>query len=399
MVKLIYFRVDPKISGFEKEWLHWIKLWEIEFPLCRMEVELLMFENSKEMNQARCDNFFLSKKLKDKSSSILLNLTSPEHFYHTEAVTCGGLFLGNTESIPAKWLEKFRTMDFIIAFSEWNSNVIKRLMPEKKIFTVPFPIALEGKVVPSIPISLYDVDLAILKDDYRFSAIDLPQSFQQYPLFFAETRLSPLDGIPILISEWFRFMKKGGLGSLVISIDFKRLGERKDEKIRDFIDMAFRLMRRNSLSRSTIYFISDASSNGHSIGEKTWFFSIVDAVVLPSHEGGLLSENTTALLEMEKPIIAPRHSDVADIIPSDYPLTLSWKSENCSFDDEENMVPLTAHWFVIEEGSLVEAMDQFCIMSEETRKEFARNVKKMVNLRYSERTILDAIKSFAGEFL
>ncbi len=389
MKRSVYFRVDPRFTGSEQQWSHWINLWENVFQQDRMEVEFLTFDHARSEGQSKCDQFFARKK-KDTSASFLINLTFPEYFYRVEGVACGGLFLGSCESLPSEWYKKFREMDFIIAFSQWNEDAVKRRLSEKNVFTIPFPVAKEGQGIPSSPLLLHDADLAILKGDYRYSIVDPPRSFEGNPLFFAETRLSPQDGFPVLLSEWFLYKKKGGAGNVIISITPKGNSARKDAKICDLVDSIFRLMRRNRLSHSGIYLLLDGLSGG----QKTSLFSIVDAMISVSHEGGLISENTFDLLEMGKPIIVPNHSDVADILPSDYSLTVPWRSENCSFDDSENLVPVTARWFVVEEGGLVDALDRFCSMTEETKKGLACGVRKNILTRYSESTILGKIASF-----
>ena len=385
----IFLRIDEKKIGLNQDWNSWIELWKKNVHFSSFDLNLISPENSED----EIKTFFIKRKSNNrlKPKDIIINFTSPLSFFRVNGVMNGGYFYGNGGKIPSNWIEKFEEMDFILVPSFWHLNLIEKIFPHKKIFKIPFPIAKVEKNFLNIPIPWIDVDLAILKNDYFIQDLDSNDLISKSPIFLAETKYSTIDGFPIILSEWFRYKKKDGNGILIFNGFLDSLSDIKiKSKIIDFLQMIYRLMRKNKIFTSNIYLIPRKLSKEESCS----LLSIVDCMVSASHESTLITEKILEVLFYGKPIIIPSHSEMRDILPVNYPLTISCTVENCAFISEEDELPMTNYWFIQDEGTISEALHHYCKMTKNEKSYYAQNIWENVNKFYSENVIISEILNF-----
>ena len=96
--------------------------------------------------------------------------------------------------------------------------------------------------------------------------------------------------------------------------------------------------------------------------------SLSDAYVTATYGEGFGGPVVEALI-LERPVIAPRHSSLADILPPDYALQVAWRTLHVGLAGNPPIYPHASSWGLPVRGSLVQALRAFEAMSQASRRQ------------------------------
>lgn len=339
------------------------------------------------------DDWLFEKRPDERKSILVLNFTIPDHFLSLDHALCAGYILGESDTIPSKWIENIRKMNFLCVSSRWQGMILKREIPEAIVSVFPIPLFEKTISHMQSSIPLIDVDGCIVENCLFEDACVMSDLKEEGPVFLFLMDFFSKNGFAMMISEWFQYKRDGGEGILIVDL-FRLPREGSDPSIAwGLIDIIYRIMRRNDLPSSKIFLVPQNLS----IPERRSLQMNCDAlVVLPMGYG--ISGRISEALTTGKPLIMPNNPAMETYIPKEYPLVFSGRSENCVFISKTSLYPLTYRWWIPLEGEMARTMNRLSSLSPMERDKLGKSLRENAERFCSMDALSSELASIVGKF-
>ncbi len=303
----------------------------------------------------------------------VVNNTSPEGYAYFPGAVNIGLFSWETDAIAygLNWPELIAAMDFNWAKTTYQQAFLKRCgwMDPVPLIAWPFDFDLQPA---SQPERLAHVSLSYID---RYS--EAPRAMAAAavaevgaPLWLSVSSMAPRKGLPILLSEWRDHVDGGGEGLLMLKlrpIHNHRLDGQGAPDMSEWLAHAgFRAGDRVRIA----YTFEDLD-----VADLRELYRLSDGYVTAAYGEGFGGPVVEALI-LERPVIAPRHSSFADLLPAGYPLQVETTLRHVGLAGNSLIYPHASSWGLPDRGSLVRALGRFTGMSAETRRRVMEEARR-----------------------
>ncbi len=299
---------------------------------------------------------------------VVINHSTPEHFVPVPGAYNIGLFYWETLAIPRKfyWQEYIAAMDAIWAPTRFVARFVAACGYPGPVTLVPWPQdfgpAPAGEAADAAERS--DIPVATLAKMARaggsasWASVPLDELARGRDIYLAIQSLSPRKGLAVLVSEWVRFVRATpGADSLLLL----KLGFRHAHGITaDVREHFIHLLRRYGVAAGEMVRIGLISQHLDDAA-MVRLTGKASVLVSSSYGEGFGGPIVEALIN-EVPVIASRHTGIADLLPPDYPLQFASEEVHVQLRDLIEIYPPSSSWFVPKPGALSAAFASFAAM-------------------------------------
>ena len=323
----------------------------------------------------------------------IVNHTPPNHYAYFPGAVNIGSFAWETSAIPSTqdWPELICTMDYHWAKSSFIKTMLQGCGLTADVPIIAWPIDFDD-VPASDPARMAAIGLRNLKrfDDANagttVSAADLRKAGGS--VLLSVSSMAPRKGLPVLLSEWRDYIAAGGSGVLLLKLrpihnerfhggaEGVLVGLLAEAGFRpgDAVNLAYTFENLGLEDLRSLYAMSDAyvtTTFGEGFGGP-----VVEA------------------LTYHRPVIAPRHSSLTDLLPPDDPLQVDHAMNRIGLIGNSPIYPHDSSWGVPTRGALVKALHRFEAMSSNDRAETARRARDHARAFCSKSAVAAALKGF-----
>ena len=298
----------------------------------------------------------------------VINNTPPDFFVSMPGAVNIGAFYWETQTAPSgrDWPELIQAMDYNWAKSTFHRRMLQAwgVHGEIPIVTWPLPFDVPGSVQETGAGELSFAYVATAGAPASTVRLDALRR-EAAPVLLSVSSLAPRKGLPVLLSEWRDHVAGGGEGLLVLKLRPIHNSRFSSSEA----DMAYRMVAeagfRNGDPARIAFNWTDLSAR-----DLGTLYRWSDAYVTASYGEGFGGPVAEALI-FGRPVISPRHTSLADIIPPDYPFEVRCDGARVGLMGNSPLYPAVANWNVPLRGALAAAIATFVASSEPRRREVA----------------------------
>jgi hypothetical protein len=176
----------------------------------------------------------------------------------------------------------------------------------------------------------------------------------------------PRKGLPLLLAEWLEFKRRPEAAKWSLLLKSKPYcpGTPRHEFVARFWQCVQALKRQTGVSRAGIYlWVEDLQPQELDRLLANTFGSIVGSM------GEGFCGPAALALALKKPLVAPRHTSLADYLPVDYPYVFPCRAVRMRFVDDD-LYGVHSTWHVAEPGALADSLSRV-VTDSLTRREAA----------------------------
>jgi glycosyltransferase involved in cell wall biosynthesis len=214
-------------------------------------------------------------------------------------------------------------------------------------------------------------------------------------MFLAVQSLAPRKGLPLLLEAWRRLvsMRPEGSDILVLKLSFRHSISQRgvDDEIQ-------RLLRRYANQPDQplrIAFVSQILDDEALLA----MTSAADALVSCSYGEGFGAPIVEALA-VGTPVIAGRHTGIADLLPEGYPFIIDHAQQRVPLVGNPDVYPIGSTWCIPRAGAVDRAFERFLSSSEAERRAATRmaasHASEFCGAKAADAQLTDALSSLVG---
>ena len=307
------------------------------------------------------------------SSLCVISLATPEQYVYFPGAVNVGIFPWETDAVSYQldWPELIMAMDANWSVTSFQQTLLRRHGWTKPSPIIPWPFDFSAgntgdKTVAAPPLRRLQALPTSTGDEPPPVAIkDLPG-----PIFLTVSSLAPRKGLPILLSEWRDYLEGGGVGVLALKLRPVHHGDAGDGGFGFLHELMVNAGFYPGSITSIAYTFEDLGYD-----EVQALYTAADAYVTATYGEGFGGPVLEALLAAT-PVIAPRHTSLADLLPSDYPLQVAAHSLHVGLTGNSPIYPAASSWWIPERGALRDRMSELAALPHERRREIAAAARR-----------------------
>jgi glycosyltransferase involved in cell wall biosynthesis len=247
----------------------------------------------------------------------VLHHTTPDQFHRFQNATNLGYFLWETDRAPkdTSWRQDFRQLDALWVAAPYLGELARRLGWQKPILTVPWPMSpLKEKADTRLPEKGLH---RVLNGKIERTTLDkLKKDYEGYDLSIASD--APRKGISILISEWVRYQRISQRKyALILKLSTFNTSKTEKDLLEECLRTTYLACAPHNPADIGLHIMARPLSDQ----EISNLYASVRALLSTTIGEGFGGPVAEAAMH-GKPIVAPRHSSLEQIIPEGYPLAL-----------------------------------------------------------------------------
>ncbi len=324
---------------------------------------------------------------------IVVNNTSPEGYGYFPGAVNIGAFYWETEAIPYRldWPEMIAAMDFSWAKSSCQQDFFRRcgITPAPPVITWPFSFE-EARVCG--PGRLDRLALTYIE---RLEGTVSPgrttaAKIGEYgaPLLLSVSSMAPRKGLPILLSEWRDHVALGGRGVLILKLrpihNHRLHGDKAPDMAELLAEAGFQIGDKVRIA----YTFEDLETE-----DLRSLYRLTDGYVTATYGEGFGGPVVEALI-LDRPVIAPRHSSLADLLPGGYPLEIECERLHVGLAGNSPIYPHASSWGLPLRGALVRALQAFEGMEADERRQVMEHARRHAEAFCSEAVVAASLQRF-----
>jgi glycosyltransferase involved in cell wall biosynthesis len=303
-------------------------------------------------------------KLALARKAIVIHHTTPDNFFLVPKAMNVGMFYWETRSQPRDldWPRRMAMMDAIWAPTRFVEQFVRESGYKGPVHLVPWPHDLDievsadigqikATVVSTVPRSdeniLADVrDVASLRKDFSFLCLSIQS-------------LAPRKGLQVLLDEWRRFLAAAPdrKALLLLKLSFRHALDIDPDPARHFALILQRYGFKPG-DRLQIALIQDRLSDEEMLG-----LTKAADLYLSSSFGEGFGGPIVEAISVGTPVIVPRHTGIADIVPADYPLIPGHREYLIGLRDNLPVYPHSSFWNVVDSDEIARNIGKYWAMS------------------------------------
>ena len=305
------------------------------------------------------------RKFSRTNPLVVIHHTTPDHFLPVPGAINIGLFYWETDAIPRKlaWPEHIASMDAIWAPTRFVADFVRGCGFEGPIALIPWAQHF-NESTPSLRSATADIEFDFverlrLKSEsdasmWRPTSLDRLRSSGAH-VFLAIQSLAPRKGLPILINEWCRYLRGAphSTAVLLLKLNFRHAHDIGADPRQHLLDLLHRYGIPDG-EQVSIGLISRVLSDE----EMLQLTARASALVTCSYGEGFGGPIVEAI-NVGTPVIASRHTGIADLLPSEYPLQYDSRLSRVHLRDLVDVYPPSSSWHVPDSGALAKAISNF----------------------------------------
>ena len=309
----------------------------------------------------------------DRQVSVVNN-TSPEGYVYFPGAVNIGAFYWETDAIAygLDWPELIAAMDFHWAKSSFQLDLFRRCGVSQPVPVVTWPFDFEQVHAPR-PGLLADLPVNYVErfhpEASSVSRRAAGVARVDEPLLLSVSSMAPRKGLPILLSEWRDYVGQGGEGVLLLKLRPIHNHRLREDEAPAMADLLAEAGFRAGDDVRVAYTFADLEA-----AELRELYRLCDGYVTASYGEGFGGPVVEALM-LDRPVIAPRHSSLADLLPEGYPLEVETLRRHVGLAGNSPIYPHASSWGLPVRGSLVRAFQRFAQMSEQVRSQVAAEAR------------------------
>ena len=330
--------------------------------------------------------------VRDRHVSVVNN-TSPEGYIYIPGAVNIGSFYWETDVVVygLDWPELIGAMDFIWAKSTFQQDLFKRCGASQPVPVVTWPFDFDPmhagrpELLPQIPLSYVE---RLEADGGAVATRAAAVAKFGTPLLLSVSSMAPRKGLPILLSEWRDHVAGGGEGVLLLKLrpihNYRLRGEAAPAMAGLLAEAGFRVGDAVRIA----YTFEDLDAD-----ELRELYRVCDGYVTATYGEGFGGPVVEALI-LGRPVIAPRHSSLSDLLPPGYPLEVECRRLHVGLAGNSPIYPHASSWSLPVRGSLARAFTTFAEMSEERRQEVMAQARGHAEAFCSRSVVAEALRRF-----
>ncbi len=318
------------------------------------------------------------RQLARKRKVIIIHHTTPDFFLPTAHAYNIGCFYWETKAIPRSlyWPEHIASMDAIWAPTRFIARFVASCAYRGPIIIVPWPHDFEpvkpnadtGRLGRAIYVDLLEkprsCEAPASWKTTTFSGLRANKEL----IYLAIQTLSPRKGLPILLREWLSAARIGLAPGTVLLLKLNfRHAHNISSDAREHIALSLERAGAEAGNCPQIAIISETLNDM----QMSLLLEKSDCLVSASLGEGFGGPVVEALAA-GKPVIAPRHTSLSELLPDDYPLHVSTWEACVQLHDLPDVYPPTSTWFLPRPGELASRMAEFGMLTWEERAMMAK---------------------------
>lgn len=302
---------------------------------------------------------------------VVIHHATPEHFLVIPGAVNIGFFYWETRSIPRElhWPERLALMDAIWAPTTFIADFAREAGYTGPITVVPwwqaFPDLNKRKRLPVPEVDVHLVERMPAADEPLWSAVKpLDRVLMKHDLVaLAIQSLAPRKGLQLLLDEWRSFIAANPASNAILLLKLSfvhahgiaggpeqhlrkllgRYGFAEDDRVQIGLVNA-------RLSDAAIHALHQASD-----------------VYLTASLGEGFGGPIVEALQEGTPVIAPRHTGIADLLPTATPLAVPCSEYLVGLRDNIEVYPHSSYWHVIDRGEMAKRLEMLHSMDTAAR--------------------------------
>ena len=328
----------------------------------------------------------------DRHVSVVNN-TSPEGYVYFPGAVNIGTFYWETDAVARglDWPEMIAAMDFSWAKSSYQQSLCKRcgVSQPTSVVTWPFdfhsPQASRPELLAALPLSY----IGRLEDGAAsVSTTAAAVAGFGAPLLLSVSSMAPRKGLPILLSEWRDHVGGGGEGVLLLKLrpihNHRLRGDTAPAMAELLAEAGFGFGDEVRIA----YTFEDLQAD-----QLRELYRLSDGYVTATYGEGFGGPVVEALIA-GRPVIAPRHSSLADLLPPGYPLEVEFRYLHVGLAGNPPIYPHASSWGLPVRGALARAFAAFTAMSEQTRHQVMVQARSHAEAFCSQSVVAAALQRF-----
>ena len=328
----------------------------------------------------------------DRRIYIINNTLPNDYVYFPGAVNISTLSW-ETDALPPdlNWPEMIGAMDYVWAKSSFHLTLLERCGAAEGAAAITWPFDFDLEAAPTSD-ALADLSLRYFETfvDDRKKPSTIPYVLERLgsPVLLSVSSLAPRKGLPILLSEWRDYVAAGGAGVLLLKlrpIHNWRVKDEAETLMAELLsDAGFRACDRVQIA----YTFEDLDRE-----HLRALYKLCDAYVSSTYGEGFGGPIAEALA-LGKPVIAPRHSSLSDLLPPGYPLEVECSRHRVALAGNPPIYPHGSSWSLPVRGGLTRAFAAFALMSDARRAEVMRQAREHAKAFCSKPVVAAALRLF-----
>lgn len=288
--------------------------------------------------------------------SMVLNITTPDHFLRFDGALNVGLFFWESDRLQLpEWSMRLLFMDEIWAPTQQLLRALEESRYGLHVRYAPCPLPSD------LPAYVPDDALAGMLfrevgwDPHASASIRSLGRLRQQSSFVLATvnTLLPRKGYPVLAYEWLSWLKAQPRddAALLIKTGSIDIHKRPADVHREIADIFGSIAATLGVQRTGV-FVSTQNVSDDSVQT---LLATSDAYVTCSFGEGF-GLGVFEALALGKPVICGRHSGFEELLPSNYPYFLATDTSNYGVPDPVGLFSISSRWSVPIPGSLAKAL-------------------------------------------
>ena len=310
---------------------------------------------------------------------IILHCVGIDDFVRVPGAINIGAFYWETDAIVHErhWPLRLSQMDRIWAPTSWLAAYARSCGFRGDITILPWPHKFPEKA-PATSIDTLDGISALHFTGqsvklYNYSHVKVASlreiRLKSRNIFVSVQSLAPRKGLPILLREWRSYIEDPSCNDvLVLRLAFRHMHGIASNHVEHFEDI-LRMIGFDGVN-PRIAVIHDHLSERQLSG----LYGACDAYISASYGegfGGPIIEALTA----HRPVIAPRHTGIADLLPSGYPLTVATTRKCVGLKGNLAAYPHSSTWHLPLPGEVLGRLREFAAMTSADRTSVMRQAQ------------------------
>ena len=325
------------------------------------------------------------RRLARERPLIVIHYTPPDSFLPIARAYNIGCFYWETRAIPRRmfWPEAMASMDAIWAPTRFVARFVTSCAYRGPVSIVPWPHRF-ADVPPNGVANPDPISVDVLEktgspgSPHRWSTTTFfALRAERDNIFLAVQSLSPRKGLPVLLAEWLGMMRQRRLGPgtvLLLKLNFRH-AENISSDAREHFAQILEQSGAAPGENPRIALISETLDDG----QMAAILGRSDCLVSASLGEGFGGPVVEALVA-GRPVIAPRHTSLAELLPEDYPLQVAAREACVQLRDLPDIYPPMSTWFLPHPGALADKMSEFALLCEPARAEIAAAARQHAEL-------------------
>jgi hypothetical protein len=318
----------------------------------------------------------------------VLHHTTPNLFYRFKEAVNIGYFLWETDRPPkgTSWRQDFQSLDALWVAAPYLADLAFKLGWKKDILTVPWPMFVpEPRSQTSLPDTIFH--RVNHNKITRTKSSQIKHELDGHYLSISSD--APRKALPILLSEWIRYKRKSRR-SFALILKLSTFNTEKTEKnLLEECRQTVELASAPNLQKNIDLYVLARSMKDLEINRLHTSARVLLSATLGEGFGGPVAE---AALNA-KPVLAPRHSSLEQLIPADYPLSLEF--ENFTLSQGPNApYSISSKWGLVRPNSIRDALLQLDDLLEQDLEKIGLELQSHVARVCSPDSILAKISRF-----